>query len=86
MHNTVGNANFKLISSPDEREWTHTTACILEVSNFTEVMFGKCSNRRDVWTGTDLQGVGKMRADWNEHLLQVQYPFYRYCTPSIQSR
>lgn len=30
-----------------------------------------CSNRRDVWTGGDLRGVGKLRAEWNIQLLQV---------------
>ena len=33
--------------------------------------FELSTNRRDIWHGSDLQGVGKLRHAWNICLLQV---------------
>ena len=33
--------------------------------------FELSANRRDVWAGKDMAGVGRMRAEWNLALLQV---------------
>ena len=33
--------------------------------------FELSTNRRDIWYGSDLQGVGKLRHSWNFCLLQV---------------
>ncbi len=32
------------------------------------------SNRRDIWAGSDLVGLGKMRSDWNLRLLEEVRP------------
>ncbi|KAF5200676.1 Sacsin, partial [Thalictrum thalictroides] len=39
--------------------------------------FELSSNRRDIWFGNDMAGVGKARSDWNIHLLEnVTAPAY----------
>jgi sacsin len=51
--------------------------CFLPLPTFTGLplhvngYFELSSNRRDVWHGTDMAGVGRLRAQWNEALLQL---------------
>ena len=32
-----------------------------------------CSNRRDIWSGSDMEGAGRLRAEWNLRLLEQVY-------------
>ena len=48
--------------------------------------FELSSNRRDIWYGDDLVGVGKMRSDWNVALLQdVVAPSYVKLLHAVQA-
>ncbi|KAL5721483.1 hypothetical protein ACHQM5_005125 [Ranunculus cassubicifolius] len=46
--------------------------------------FELSSNRRDIWFGNDMAGVGKARSDWNIHLLEkVAAPAYGHLLEKI---
>ncbi|KAF9624036.1 hypothetical protein IFM89_007734 [Coptis chinensis] len=46
--------------------------------------FELSSNRRDIWFGNDMAGVGKARSDWNVHLLEnVAAPAYGHLLEKV---
>lgn len=48
--------------------------------------FELSSNRRDIWHGTGMVGVGQLRCDWNISLLKVSFHWHRSHALEMQCR
>ncbi|KAK6931871.1 hypothetical protein RJ641_003664 [Dillenia turbinata] len=79
-----------IASATDRENFLGRAFCFLPLPIFTgfpvhiNACFELSSNRRDIWFGNDMLGGGKLRADWNIHLLEdVVAPAYAHLLENV---